>query len=201
MSKLGLHLLCWALLACGSSGSQGPASGSANPAAPTATAAPTQDPAPAAAPAEVAPDTLDLTRLDALGEVELATLQLEISFVGPPVGPATKRVTYQIDAEHFGKRAAGAPEVARKTAGSFREIVNALGRHGIAARPEAPDPGCDGGSTYELAAKAAGKSVRLRAYHCAGTITGTLGGDVVALIEDLEWLLPDARRTLPRPAK
>jgi hypothetical protein len=207
MSKLGLHLLCWTLVACGSSGSQGSATGtSTNTNAPTETPTqtPTETPAPAEAPApppRVDPNTLDLTQLGALSEAELSTLQLQLSYMGPPVGPATKRVTYQIDGEHFGKREANAPEVARKTAGSFRQIVDAIGRHGIAAQPEVPDAGCDGGSTYELEAKAAGKSVRLRAYYCGDTVTGTLAGDIRAFIDDLEWLLPDATRTLPRPAK
>lgn len=214
MNRFGLHLLCCTLLACGSSGSQGPSSGSATttptgssvpaePAEPTEPAEPAK-PAevaePAAPPADANPDALDLTQLGTLSDADLMTFKLEISYSAAPT-PAAEHATYVIDAEHFGKRVRNKPEVARKTAGSLREIVNAIGRHEIAAQPEVVNDGCVGGATYTLAAAAAGKSVKLRWYRCAGKVFGTMAGDIEALVADIEWLLPDARRKLPRPAK
>lgn len=179
---------------------------------------PAPDPAPATAPAPVAatppaaavgsaapaPAGLELSNLADLDDAGLAILHLRLAFMGAPVGPQTKRWAYRIDAESFEKSGPGAdgkPTTlgARKTGQSLRPIVEAMRRHGLAARPAAPDPGCAGGSTYTLEVTRGAEASTLRAYLCGGTTRGTLAGDIEAFAADLEWLLPDATRRLPRP--
>lgn len=184
-----------ASVGCGG-GTPSPSSPSAPPPAAAATS-----PMPAsAAPAETA--GIDLSKLADLDDATLATVHLKLAFTGAPVGPSTQRWEYRIDGKSFeyaetgpGAQAGGA----HSTGDALRQLAEALRRHGLAARPESPDPGCDGGSTYTLEITRGAESSTLRAYVCAGASSGTLDGDIAAFADDVKALYADPATQLPRP--
>ena len=71
-------------------------------------------------------------------------------------------------------------------------------RYEIEARSQDPDRDCAGGQHYTLEVTFRGETTKLHAYDCGGTVTGTLAGDVKALLADLDYLVDSADRHLPR---